>query len=277
MTAQIGFPADRAPSPWTRVVRPRPAARLRLICLPWAGGGASGYRDWPSHLPDDVEVVAVQLPGREARFAEPPVSSMEPLVARLAAGVLGQLDRPFALFGHSMGALIAFELARRLRSMGRDPVRLLVAGSRAPHLPSRRARDRHTLPDQEFVSTVRELGGMPPEVLGSPDLLDLVLPALRADFALVETHTHGAGPVLHCPISAFGGVEDDDVGRDDLAAWSRHTTGPFRSHLLPGGHFFVHSSRESLLRIVATEVDGGGGERSICTAKVSATGVRPRR
>jgi medium-chain acyl-[acyl-carrier-protein] hydrolase len=239
-------------------VRPRPAARLRLVCLPWAGGGASGYRDWPAHLPDDVEVVAVQLPGRESRLVEPPVSSMELLVARLAAGLVGQLDRPFALFGHSMGALIAFELAGRLRSMGREPERLLVSGARAPHLPSRRTRDRHTLPDREFVSTVRELGGMPPEVLGSPDLLDLVLPALRADFALVETYTHRAGPVLHCPISAFGGVDDDDVAPGDLRAWSRHTTGPSRSHLLPGGHFFVNSSRGALLRIVATEVDSGG-------------------
>jgi medium-chain acyl-[acyl-carrier-protein] hydrolase len=257
VTAQLGAAAGRAPSPWTRIVRPRPAARLRLICLPWAGGGASGYRDWPAHLPDDVEVVAVQLPGRESRLGEPPVTSMEPLVAGLAAGVRGQLDRPFALFGHSMGALIAFELARRLRSMGREPVRLLVSGARPPHLPSRRARDRHTLPDQEFVATVRELGGMPPEVLDSPDLLDLVLPALRGDFALVEGYAWRAGPALHCPISAFGGVEDDEVGRDDLAAWSRHTTGSFRRHLLPGGHFFVNSSRESLLQIVAAEVDGG--------------------
>ena len=260
MTTPVGLPADRARSPWTRVVHPRPAARLRLICLPWAGGGASGYRDWPSHLPDDVEVVAVQLPGRESRLAEPPVSSMEPLVARLAVGILGRLDRPFALFGHSMGALIAFELAGRLRSMGREPVHLLVSGARAPHLPSR-WRDRHTSPDREFVSTVRELGGTPPEVLDDPDLLDLVLPALRADFALVETYTPRAGPLLRCPVSAFGGVEDDDVGRDDLAAWSRHTTGPSRTHLLPGGHFYVNSSRESLLRIVATEVGGGGGER----------------
>lgn len=257
MTAQIGVAAGRVPSPWIRIVRPRPAARLRLICLPWAGGGASGYRDWAPHLPEDVEVVAVQLPGRESRLAEPSVSAMEPLVARLAAGVLGHLDRPFALFGHSMGALIAFELAHRLRSMGREPVHLFVSGSRAPHLPSRRARDRHTLPDQEFLSTVRELGGLPPEVLASRDLLDLVLPALRGDFALVETYTWRAGPVLHSPLSAFGGVEDGDVDRDDLEAWSRHTTGPSRIHLLPGGHFFVHSAREGLLRIVAAELDGG--------------------
>jgi len=257
VTGQTGVAADRAPSPWIRIARPRPAARLRLICVPWAGGGASGYRDWPAHLPDDVEVAAVQLPGRESRLAEPPVSSMELLVARLAAGILGHLDRPFALFGHSMGALIAFELAGRLRSAGREPVRLFVSGARAPHLPRRWARDRHTLSDREFVSTVRQLGGMPPEVLDSPDLLDLVLPALRGDFALVETYTARAGPVLRCPLSAFGGVEDGDVGHDDLVAWSRHTTGPSRTHLLPGGHFFVRSSRESLLRIVATEVSGG--------------------
>lgn len=257
MTGRTGTATDRAPS-WIRIVRPRPAARLRLLCVPWAGGGTSGYRDWPAHLPDDVEVAAVQLPGREARFAEPPVSSMEPLVDRLAAGVLDHLDRPFALFGHSMGALIAFELAVRLRSTGREPVRLFVSGARAPHLPPRRVRDRHTLPDPEFVATVRELGGMPPEVLGSPDLLDLVLPALRGDFALVETYIPRAGPVLHCPVSAFGGVDDAEVDRDDLAAWSRHTTRPSRVHLLPGGHFFVTSSREDLLRIVAAELGDGG-------------------
>jgi medium-chain acyl-[acyl-carrier-protein] hydrolase len=239
---------------WVQISRPRPAARLRLICLPPAGGGASRYRDWPAHFPDDVEIVSVQLPARENRFHEPPIESMEQLVGPLLEGLASQLTAPFALFGHSMGALIAFELARRMRRSGVAPEHLFAAGCRAPHLPSRSVW--HTLPDQEFLAAIAELGGIPPELLAQPQFLDAMLPTLRSDCVLAETYTFHPQATLSCPVSAFGGTQDKEAPSEDVRAWSGHTTGPCRFHLLPGDHFFVNSARSDLLRLVISELLG---------------------
>lgn len=249
-----------------------PPQRLRLICLPHAGGGASGYREWPSYLPDHVEVLPVQLPGRENRFLEPAIDSMELLVGRLLEELSGYLDRPFAFFGHSMGALLAFEMTRRLCPRGIEPVHLFASGCRAPHLPRSRSPDRHVLPDREFMAAVRALNGIPPEIAENHDLMDLVLPTLRSDFKLVETYGFRPRRPVRCPVSAFGGLQDKEVTRDDLEAWSRHTTGRFRVHLLPGDHFFVTSSRTSLLRLVTRELDGSDAIRS---AGYCSLGTRP--
>lgn len=244
-------------SRWAQVLRPRPDARLRLLCLPAAGGGASRYRDWPAHLPDSVEVVSVQLPGRENRFDEAPIESMELLVGPLCDGLASSLVPPFALFGHSMGALIAFELARWLRPSGLQPVHLFASGCRAPHLPSR-SPDRHTLPDREFLAAVQELGGIPPELLAESEFLDTMLPVLRSDCTLVETYVSRPQPPLSCPVTVFGGLADKDVPPEDLRAWSQHTTGPVGIHLLPGDHFFVNSARPELLGLVASALGGVG-------------------
>ena len=256
-----------ARSSWVQVRRPRPAARLRLICLPPAGGGASRYRDWPEHLPDDVEVVSVQLPARENRFNEPAIESMEQLTGPLLDGLASHLTPPFALFGHSMGALIAFELVRRMRTNGVVPVHLFASGCRAPHLPSR-SPDWHTLPDREFLATIGGLGGIPPELLAERQFLDAMLPTLRSDCTLTETYVLRPEAPLSCPVSAFGGLQDTEVPPEDVRAWSRHTTGPFRVHLLPGDHFFINSARPDLLRLVASELESvdvvpGGAARVI--------------
>jgi medium-chain acyl-[acyl-carrier-protein] hydrolase len=238
---------------WVQVSSPRPAVRLRLICLPPAGGGASRYRDWPAHLPEDVEVVSVQLPGRESRFTEHPLTSMEQLVDPLLEGLTSYLTltRPFALFGHSMGALIAFELTRRMRSWDLAPVHLFASGCRAPHLPSR-SPDWHTLPDPEFLVVIKRLGGIPPELLAEPQFLDAMLPALRSDCTLVETYSPLPAAPLRCPVTAFGGLRDPKAFPEDVQAWSTHTTGPFQAHFLPGDHFFINSARQELLRLVAS-------------------------
>ena len=240
-----------ARSCWVQVSHPRSAVRLRLICLPPAGGGASRYRDWPTHIPDDVEVMSVQLPARENRFDEPPIESMEQLVGPLLDGLVSHLDAPFALFGHSMGALIAFELIRRMRPTGVAPVHLFASGCRAPHLPSR--SNWHTLPDREFLAAIGKLGGIPPELLVESQFLDAMLPTLRSDCALAETYVVPQQAQLSCPVSAFGGLGDKEVPPEDVRAWSRHTTGRFRTHLLPGDHFFINSARLDLLRLVMSE------------------------
>lgn len=243
-------------SPWVTVTRPRPSARLRLICLPCAGGGASMYRDWAAHVPEDVELVATALPGREGRICEPALDSVDALATGLVEGLSGHLDRPFALFGHSMGSLVAFELARRLGSMGVEPMHFFASGHKAPHLRTNRSPDRHALPDHEFIASVGRLNGIPTEILDDAEFMEMILPALRSDFRAAETYRFQAGAPLRCPVTAFGGLLDDEVIHQEIEAWSCHTSGPFRVQMFPGDHFFVESSRSRLLGAIRAEIDG---------------------
>ena len=241
-------------NPWLVVRKPEPRARLRLFCFPYAGGNALVYRKWPDLLPKDVEVIAVQPPGRGSRIREAPFTNLMSLVDALA-GVLRQyLDKPFVFFGHSMGAVIAFELARVfLKEKGIEPKHLLVSGRMAPPIPD---RDQFTydLPEPEFIEDLRRLNGTPKEVLESAELLQLMMPLLRADFELIQTYKYEEGPRLTCPITAFGGLLDKEVSREDLAAWNEFTTGPFVLRMLEGDHFFIHSSEMMLLRLVAQDL-----------------------
>jgi medium-chain acyl-[acyl-carrier-protein] hydrolase len=201
-----------------------------------------------------VEVRPVQLPGRETRFREPAFTRLAPLVEAMAEPLRGYLDRPFALFGHSLGALVAFELARRLqRGTGLQPVCLFVSGCGAPQTRSPES-SIHKLPAAEFREELRRLNGTPPEVLENDELMDLLLPTLRADFALCETYAYSPGPPLDCPVSALGGLGDDTVSRQDLDAWREQTTGPFRLRMLPGDHFFLQTNQRLLLQAVAREL-----------------------
>jgi medium-chain acyl-[acyl-carrier-protein] hydrolase len=219
---------------------PRPDPQCRLVCFPYAGAGASLYRDWPRLLPGAIEVVAVQLPGREDRAAESPATEMGPLVRRLAQVLRPYATLPMALLGHSGGAVLAFEVARQLAARGGPLAHLFVAAEPAPHLPLRPAI--HALPDAGLLSAVRTIGGTPPEVLASPRLMEALLPMLRADFALFERHRCAPGPLLTCPVTALGGDGDHRTSADELRAWGGHTTGPFRLRLFPGGHFFLRSA-----------------------------------
>jgi medium-chain acyl-[acyl-carrier-protein] hydrolase len=243
-----------SPGSWVRISGPRPAARIRLVCLPFAGGSANTYWAWSAHLPRHVEVVPIQLPGRADRLDEPAIDSADLLAGRLLDGLVSYLDRPFALFGHSMGAVIGFELIRRLRAEGLEPMHVFVSGCRAPHLPKRRSADRHHLPDKEFIKAVSAMNGIPDEALSNWELMELVLPALRSDFKLVETYRYRPQPALRCPFSAFGGVDDNEVRRDEIEAWSCHTTGPFQIHIFPGDHFFISSCRRPLLQMLSEQL-----------------------
>ncbi|GHD52914.1 thioesterase [Thalassobaculum fulvum] len=241
-------------SQWFARVRPRPQAAVRLFCFPHAGGAASSYFHWPAAL-DGVDVLAVQPPGREGRIAEPPVADMATLLERLVAAVEPYLDRRFAFFGHSMGALVAFELARELRRRGLPaPERLYVSGRRSPTVPTAEA-PLHVLPDDELVAELnRRFGGLPAAILAEPELMALFLPVIRADLTVLERHGFATEPPLAVPITAFGGVDDARATADGLEAWEELTTGGFAMRRFPGGHFYLHERREAFLRAFADMV-----------------------
>lgn len=241
-------------SAWFEYRRPNPQARLRLFCFPYAGGGASLFRNWANALPQSVEVCAVQLPGREGRLNEEPFTSLEPLVQTLAEVLAPYLNMPFAFFGYSMGALIGFELARQLSAeAGLSPRHLFVAAHRAPQLPDRRV-PLHRLPDAAFIQRLGSLNGTPVEILQNAEIMELLLPLLRADFTICETYACSTGSPLNCPISAFGGIDDDTVKREELLAWKAQTRDNFTLRMLPGDHFFVQRSRQALLEAVSQDM-----------------------
>ena len=239
---------------WIACPKPNRRAHLRLFCFPYAGGGISIFRTWPDSLPPGVEVYLVQLPGRESRMRETPFTQLSPLLQALAQGLWPYLDMPFAFLGHSLGALVSFELARQLRRQNDPgPAHLFVSGHCAPQVPSRYP-PLHQLPESEFLAELCHLKGTPEAVLQNAELMQLLLPVLRADFAIDETYVYTPAEPLDCPISAFGGWQDDRVSRDDLAAWRDQTRSSFTLRMFPGDHFFLHSSRTSLLRALSQDL-----------------------
>lgn len=213
--------------------------RVNVFCFPFAGGGASFFRGRVAFAPPGVSLCGVQLPGREERMGERPYTDMRELVAAAADALVPHLGAPFALFGHSMGALVAYELAQELRAR-RAPVprHLFVSGCPAPHIGDEPV---YGLPEEEFVTAIQRFGGLPPEVLQSPDLLRLLLPRMRADLTVTGTYRGSVSsrPPLECPITAFTGRDDQLVSVDGVAAWRDYTTGPFRMEVFGGGHFFI--------------------------------------
>ncbi|QKG19894.1 thioesterase II family protein [Actinomadura verrucosospora] len=230
---------------------PGRAGRVTLLCLPYAGGGTSAFHGWGDVLPDDVRVVAARLPGRESRLTEPPLRDVRAVVAALAAEAGRLAAGPYAVFGHSMGALIGYELVRALRAAGRpEPECLVVSGHSAPQC-SGTVRRLHRLPDDELVAALRDYGGTPEALLSSPELMDLFLPTLRADFAVAETYAHTPGPPLSCPMAVFGGERDAEVAPPALRAWAELTAGGCDLRVFPGGHFFVFENRDRVLAELA--------------------------
>jgi len=233
-----------------------PPARMRLICLPFAGGSASVYRTWGAHLPLGVEVLAVQLPGRETRLRDPLLDSMEAVLEDLLPTLTEYLDKPYALFGHSLGSAIAFELASCFRNEGFPrPHCLFASGRRAPH-QSRSPDDEpiHSLPKEEFLERVRQLNGTPASIFEHTELLDFVEPILRADFKISETYQYGPREPLDCPICVFGGKQDDTVDGIGLEAWREHTTNQFDVRMFPGDHFFLVSQASQVLAEIAARI-----------------------
>lgn len=249
--------AEMSKEPWFSYLKPRPRAQIRLFCLPYAGGGAMIYRGWSEELPAEIEVIPVQLPGRERRMRERAFTQMNPLVVALAEALDPFLDpRPFAFFGHSMGASIAYELANRLRSLGRPlPRQLLVSGRSAPQLEGEQ-RSYYDLPDDEFRDRLREIEGTPEAVLENDELMALMMPLLRADFELIDTYPPTLHPPFDCPVTAYGGLGDEEIPEEDVSAWREITRGPFKKRMLAGGHFFINEPgpRQQLIEAVARDL-----------------------
>lgn len=257
MSLHRADPARRTPEDrWIKVFQPQPDAQLRLFCFPYAGGGASVYRLWPEDLPGGVEVCGVQLPGRESRWREEPFRRVEPLADAATEALEGRFGRSFAFFGHSMGAILAFEVARRLRRRSLPgPKHLFVSGRPAPRVEDTDPPIRD-LPRDEFIEAVRGYSGTPEEVLQNQELMELIEPLLRADFSVSETYRYRPdGEPLELPLTVFGGLQDEEVPPEDLEAWRLETRGPYRKHLLEGGHFFLHAKRAEVLRIVSRELE----------------------
>ena len=227
---------------WVSCVRPDPTAPLRLWCLPFAGGGTSAWNAWAAPLAGTAEVAGLRPPGRESRLREPAARSWRAIVDDLLPRLEPHLSRRYALAGHSLGALLAFELARGIRARGWPaPAALVVTGARAPDQP-RREPDLHALPDAEFIAELdRRYQGIPPAVRAEPELLALLLPVMRADLEVFETYAFEPGPPLGMPLLALGGRDDPHVASAELEAWRSHTTGAAAAELVPGGHFFVQS------------------------------------
>jgi len=239
---------------WFIAPKPNLQAGLRLFCFPYAGGSAALYHTWSEHLPKTVEVCAAQLPGRGSRLCEPPIDRLEPLIEALGAAILPFLQKPFAFFGHSMGALIAFELSRFLRrEKNLGPQHLFVSGRCAPQIPKTEP-PIYDLPHDKFVMELQCLDGTPTEVLEHPELMDLVIPLLRADFAVADTYEYRIDLPLGCGITAYGGMQDNKVTRESLEAWRVHTQAGFQLRMLPGGHFFVQTEQSILLRSLYSEL-----------------------
>ena len=212
------------------------------------------FRNWPRYLPSEIEVCAIQYPGRGSRLAEPLSEDVVDVMNRIYDDLQPFFKKPFAFFGHSMGALVSYEFARRLqREKQPGPFELFVSGCTGPHV---RSIDEPTynLPEPEFIAELRRLQGTPAEVLENAELMQLMMPIIRADFKASQTYKYNPGPPLACPIRAFGGLKDEMVPREKVEAWSEHTTGSFRAQMLPGDHFFLNSSQSLLTRIVAQEL-----------------------
>lgn len=222
---------------WVRRFHPSSRAATTLVCFPHAGGSAGFYYPMSQALTPSTEVVAIQYPGRQDRYSEPALVDLHLLADCIAADLAGRLDRPTALFGHSMGAVIAFEVAQRLQAQATVPFGLIVSGRRAP---SRRRRELvHLGGDAALIEEVRRLSGTSTGVLADPTLLRLVLPALRGDYRAVETYRHRPGPPLFCPVVALAGDADPLADLDEIAAWAEHTEAGFRMRVFSGGHFFL--------------------------------------
>ena len=235
---------------WIRRYRPAPEAAVRLLCLPHAGGSASAYLPMAHALAPKADVLAAQYPGRQDRYAEPPVESIRELAERVVEALGGDDDRPLALFGHSMGASLAFELAGLLEQRaGVVPTMLFASGRRAPSR-FRPEDDVHRRGDEALLTEIRRLAGTDTRILGDDEVLRMILPALRNDYRAAELYRPARFRQVTCPVTALVGTTDPKAPLDDVRAWQEHTTGPFTLRTYPGGHFYLVDQAPQVLALL---------------------------
>lgn len=253
------MPSNARINPWLRRYHPAPEAPIRLVYFPHAGGAANASYQLSAALPPVAEVVAVQYPGRQDRFTEPCLDSIGALADEIPQWLDALDDKPMAFFGHSMGAIIAYEVARRLQAQdlvpaaaGPVPTRLLVSGRRAPTIY--REETVHLRDNGGIVAEMRMLQGTDSSVFDDPEVLELVLPAVRADYRAIETYMYEPGPPLSCPVTAVVGDSDPRADRADAEPWRQQTTGPFTLHVYPGGHFYLGEGALGVLDLLRDEL-----------------------
>ncbi|MFC0528983.1 thioesterase II family protein [Phytohabitans kaempferiae] len=239
-------------SPWIRQFHPSVDAPIRLVCFPHAGGSASYYFPVSRALAPSVDVAAVQYPGRQDRRGEPCVEDICELADVIALEMRPWCDRPLALFGHSMGATVAYEVGRRLERAGTMPMGIFASGRRAPSID--RNESIHLRDDRGVVQALQELSGTNSTLLSDDEFVSMVLPAVRADYKAVETYRHADGPVLACPVTALVGDTDPMATVEDAEAWRAHTTGTFRIKVYPGGHFYLTAQVDSVLNTIVDQL-----------------------
>lgn len=245
---------SRTDDGWLVTYQPRKAADVKLVCVPFAGSGASLFAPWSLELPLNMELVAVQLPGREERAHEPLLRSLTAAADRLAERLVPLDACPLVICGCSLGAILAYETALRLTRWGHPPAMLVTAARPAPHLPPAEPRMLQLPPDQFLNALQQRFGPLPEMLLQQQELIDMYLPVIRADLEMVETYRYEPQPLLSTPILALGGTRDS-VSEEQLDRWSELTTGRFRREMVEGDHFFPRSARRQVIDILLCELN----------------------
>lgn len=245
---------------WIHRYEPAPDAPRRLVCFPHAGGAAPYFVPVARAMAGETDVLAVQYPGRQERRHEPCLGSVDELARRAVEALAPWLDRPVTLFGHSMGAMVAFEAARLLERDGRAPHGLVVSGRRAP-TRTRPAQDLvHLRDDEGLMAEIKRLSGTDERILADEELLRMILPAIRSDYQAVESYRYRPGPLLSCPVLALIGDADPQVTQDEARSWAEHTTGRFDMTVFPGGHFYLNSQAGAVIRAIVQHMSAAGSQ-----------------
>ncbi len=241
--------------PWISIfTRGGVSPRFRLFCFPFAGGGAAFYRTWPNGLPDGVEVFSIRPPGRETRLRERPYLRLDSLAEAAADALLPYLDLPFAFFGHSMGGLLAYEVACHFRSRAITlPAHLFISGYRAPHRPAHHP-PVHQADTSVILRRLRNLNGTPAAFFDNEELIEMMLPGIRADFSVLETYTSRPREPLERPLSVFGGYHDSEATGADIMAWQGYTRDRFNPRMIAGGHFFIVTHQSEVLKAISEDL-----------------------
>jgi len=237
----------RLKNKWCVIPRPNPTADIKLICIPYAGGSASIYIPWINYLPHNVELVIIQPPGRSSRISETPLDNMSKLINEMGLVLPKILNKPYILFGHSLGSKIAFEIIRKSTSLHiPHPMFFIASGSAGPQKKNNRDIT-YNLNDDEFISKLEEMDGTPKDVINNKELMSIVLPTLKADFKISETYQFTGNKYFNIPLSVLGGEYDVDINLDDLKLWQYFFNSTSEITIFSGGHFFINSHKEEVL------------------------------